>query len=518
MNMTNICMKYRTPVMTAVAALLQQFAAHGETLPAQRVSDIAPGALSSNPANFTLLDTRLFFTASDKHGNRGVYLKNLVDKDGLTLAPTVWSGKGNTPKLLKNFKLPAVPVPVTDMDQFTATETLGEPRTGKVYFHVPGSGLWMTYGKTPLLLGRFDTSPAAAQPSGVTSLISAQADSLTPLVYFGGWAKKTGQELYRSEGTARTTRIVDDISPGLPSSSPDELAELRQGETSTIFFRATPAGSVFPQIWDTMTSNLASAAPVLSSTLGTPDQLVTSADISGCYFVMPTTNSNGVPELWSTTGTPGSETSLTSGGTDPQHLTEFPGNGDSVMFSGSDSVNGRQIWEANSFIGGGELLDVINPNGDANPDNLTAASSQFYFSATTPDPTNNNQPAVFLFVTDGNPGDSKPVAYVANSTTYYPVNPTEITPVLDSNGSGMVYFVADGNVDDGSGVHFHSGVLWMVINDGTSAAAPVRDAGNNIVTGASNLKAVINQAFFFRLYFARDGADGFGSEVWVTEN
>src|SRR5580698_3602566 len=101
------------------AAILPNVADSQTTIPAQRVSDIATGGKNlsenANPANFTIVDTRLFFTASDKHGSRGVYVKSLVDSDFVHLAPTVWTGKGNTPKLLKNFKLPAG---VHDMDQF----------------------------------------------------------------------------------------------------------------------------------------------------------------------------------------------------------------------------------------------------------------------------------------------------------------------------------------------------------------------------------------------------------------
>jgi ELWxxDGT repeat protein len=493
--------------------LLPFFATHAQTtIPAQRVSDIATGALSSNPANFTLIDTRLFFTASDKKGNRGVYLKNLVERNGVTVSPTVWTGRGNTPILLKNFKLP---VGVTDMDQFTATEPSSEPTHGKVYFHVPGSGLWMTYGKTPILIGKFDDAAAGHE---VTGMIPVQADTNgttpPPLVYFAGWAKKTGQELYCSEGSPRTTRIVDDIVTGTASSNPDEMVEYKQGDSSTVFFRATPAGSAFPQIWDTQTGDLTLAAPVVSSTLGAPDQLVPSSDINGCYYVLPAADSNGVPELWYTSA--GSQVQMTTGGANPLHVTEFPGNGDSVIFSGTDSTNGRQLWEANSFLGDGELLNVINPNGDANPANMTAASSEFYFTATVTD--TNSQSATYLFVTDGDSSDTAFVTYVTNNTTYYPTNPGEITPVLDDNGNGMVYFVADGFVQDGTGVNFHTGVLWMVPNDGVSSAAPVLDAQNHIVTGAYNLKAAVNSAYFFRLYFARDGGDGFGSEVWVTAN
>jgi ELWxxDGT repeat protein len=451
-----------------------------------------------------------------------------VETDGITLAPTVWTGKGNTPKLLKNFKLPGG---YSDMDQFTATETNGLPKTGKLYFHVPGSGLWMTYGKTPLSLGKFDDVKALSADK-VTGMISAQAESVTPAVYFGGWSSKKGQEPYSSEGTVAKTKIVDDIATGAVSSSPDEFVELMQGETSTVFFRATPTGSAQPQIWQANTSTLgqkgtvAQASPVLSSTLGTPQELVTSTDIGttgGCYFVMPTTNSNGVPELWSTTGAPGTAIALTSSGAAPLYLTEFPANGDSVLFSGSDSVNGRQIWEANSLIGGGALLDIINPNGSANPVNLTAAAGEFYYAATAPDP-NSTATGQFLFVTDGNPGDSVVVQYDDDSEGFFytPANPREITPAVTPDGNGSwVYFIADGTVDDASGVNFQTGALWAVPNDGVSTAVPVEDANGNVITGAHNLKAVLSPSAagvgFFRLYFSRDIKDGHGPQVWETE-
>ncbi len=516
--------------LAAAIALLPYNAARGETtltpvIPAQRVSNIAIGGRNksqdANPANFTLLDTRLFFTASDKNGNRGVYMKTLVNRDFVTLSPTSWAVRGNAPKLLKNFKLP---LGVTDMDQFAATEQNGEPNTGKVYFHVPGSGLWMTYGKTPLVLGKFDNKTI----NEVTGLIPVQADlgeNFGPKVYFGGWTKKTGQEVYRSAGTAKTTILVKDIVSGTAGSFPDEFKELRQGDASEIFFRTTPAGGANPQIWVT-TTGTTGAIPVFTSTNGVPDQLVTTDDVEGTYFTLPATP-GGIPDLWAVTNTPGSATQVTTGGVNPQDVTEFPANGDCVIFSGSDPVNGRQIWEASTLLGGGstpaaEVLDVINPGGDANPHNLTAAGSEFYYAATVTD-TNTQISSVLLFQTDGNPGDSLPIDYKPGAGgTYYPINPTEITPALSSEGAGdHVYFVADGYVYDGTGVNFHTGVLWTtVLNDGsTQDAVPVLDTNGNIVTGAHNLTAIVNDASpdFYRLYFARDGGDGFGDEVWVTE-
>ena len=504
----------RIPLFLTIAASLVALSANAQ-IPAQRVSNIAIGgrnlSQNANPANFTLVDTRLFFTASDNHGNRGVYEKDLVDKFG-NLLPTVWTGKGNTPKFLKKFKLP---VGVADMNEFTATESDGLPHTGKVYFHVPGSGLWMTYGKTPVSLGKFDD---ALLSDSVTSLMAAQAISDTPVVYFGGWMKKTGQELYRSEGTVPTTKVVDDIVAGTGSSHPDSMVELSEGdEGSTVFFRATSQGALFPQLWETSTTDLTHAALVLSSTLGAPAQLVTSEDIGGCYFVMPTTNSNGVPELWSATSAPGSATPVTSGGVNPQNLTVFPGGGGgSVIFSGSDPVNGTQLWEADSLDGSG-LLNIINPNGNANPYDLTAAGSEFYFGATVTDSNSNS--ANYLFVTDGNEADTAYVANVTDSVVYYPTNPSQITPVLSYQGSGPVYFVADGTIDDGAGPVFTQNVLWILANnDGVEYATPVLDANNKVVTGAYNLTSIVNPSYFYRLYFARDGNDGFGTEVWVTEN
>jgi hypothetical protein len=208
------------------------------------------------------------------------------------------------------------------------------------------------------------------------------------------------------------------------------------------------------------------------------------------------------------------------------HLTEFPGDGDVVIFSGSDSVNGRQIWEANSSSGG-ELLDVVNPNGDADPDNLTAAANSFYYTATAPDPGNGGNPAVLLFWTDGVSGDLTVVDNIEDGTTYYPVNATQITPALDSSGNGAwVYFVADGYVDtgDGSGLTFHSGILWAVNNagpnvSGTIDAVPILDANHHVITGARNLKGVVDAGgeSYFRLYFSRDANDGLGPQVWETE-
>ena len=514
-------LRHFIPLLSA-AILLPQ--ASQALTPATRCSNIAIGgknlSQNANPANFNLIDTRLFFTASDKHGNRGVYEKDLVAKDEVTLDSNDWTLKGNAPKLLKNFKLP---VGVQDMDEFAATEQNGLPKTGKVYFHVPNQGLWMTYGKTPVKLGAFDNTKNAQQE--VTSMIPVQADSgaILPLVYFGGWQKKTGQELYRSQGTVKLTKIVDDLTTGTNGSNPDSMVELKQGDASTVFFRDTPNGAVIPQIWFTSTTNTSAASLALSSTLGTPTQLVTSEDIQGCYFTMPGVGSGGTNELWYTLASPGSAVQFTSGGVNPQDVTEFRGNGDSVMFSGFSPTDGRQIWEANSFIGGGEELDDINPLGDANPYDLTAALSEFYYGATAPNQYDGNNQDQVLFVTDGNPGDSVQVTNLVDSVTYSPTNPRQITLAADPSGnagSGDVYFVADGTIDTGAGPAFHTGILWEVANDGVSQAVPVLDAHNNPILNPTNITSIVNPGSpgIFRIYFSYDDGSGFGTEVWEKEN
>jgi hypothetical protein len=77
---------------------------------------------------------------------------------------------------------------------------------------------------------------------------------------------------------------------------------------------------------------------------------------------------------------------------------------------------------------------------------------------------------------------------------------------------------------DGTGLHFYTGILWAVDNSGPNFddvidAQPVLDANNHVITGAQNLKAVVDDAgeAFYRLYFSRDAGDGLGPQVWETE-
>ena len=126
----------------------------------------------------------------------------------------------------------------------------------------------------------------------------ADFTALDGLLYFTGYERTHGRELWRSDGTEEGTRVAVDIYPGPGSSRPTDLRAI----DGTLFFSAVGPGDQGREPWRTD---------------GTPEGAWQVADIR-----------------------PG------EGGSDPESFTKLGGR---VLFSANDGYHGRELWAVSAL-------------------------------------------------------------------------------------------------------------------------------------------------------------------------
>ena len=193
----------------------------------------------------------------------------------------------------------------------------------------------------------------------------------------------TGNELWKSDGTAAGTVLVKDIHPGLEGSRSVFLTDVN----GTLFFRADD-GSHGDELWK---SDGTEAGTVLVKDIwpgafgpnpasSAPGNLT---DVNGTLFFMANDGANGY-ELWKSDGTaagtvlikdihPGASGSL------PSNLTNVNG---TLSFIAVDGVNGYELWKSDGTAAGTVLVKDINPGASGSfPDKLTNVNGTLFFSA-----------------------------------------------------------------------------------------------------------------------------------------
>lgn len=162
------------------------------------------------------------------------------------------------------------------------------------------------------------------------------------IVYFTADDGVHGRELWRTDGTAAGTRLVRDLDPGSPSSSPCALTDV----AGTLYFGAN----------DSTTSEY-----VLWRSDGTTD---------------------GTVALQRFPATGGSCLDL-NGYAGPRGFTPFGGR---VFFSAADAEHGNELWVTDGTPGGTAFFKDINPGGegcgtDSLPHSLLAFRGELFFLA-----------------------------------------------------------------------------------------------------------------------------------------
>jgi ELWxxDGT repeat protein len=288
----------------------------------------------------------------------------------------------------------------------------------------------------------------------------------------------SGQALWKSDGTALGTEMVDAISPaGLT------------GVGSTLYFRADD-GTNGVELWSSDgtepgTSMLKDINPTGD---GFPDSFT---DVGGTLYFSANDGTNGT-ELWTSDGSePGTtmvENINPSGSSIECCTPRFADLNGVVFFRANDGTNGQELWSSDGTVPGTAMVKDINPSGSGFPQSLAVVGDAIYFSA--------------------NDGIDGPEPWKSDGTE---TGTTMLKDIHPSDGSFPYQFTgSDAHVFFGAEDPTHGRELWS--SDGTTAGTElVRDINPGAAFGEPQDLIDVNGTLFFR---ADDGTNG--AELWRT--
>lgn len=244
----------------------------------------------------------------------------------------------------------------------------------EVYFAandgVHGEELWKSDGTAAgtMMLDDINPGPGSSNPADLTVVGNS--------IYFAANDGVHGTELWITDGTTAGTKMVADINPGAASSNPANLT-LGHGYRGSplLYFTATGTDGT-PQVYDAI-PQITPAVTELSKGLGNISDVVSDG---GPVFFSATDVAHGT-ELW--TASPYSAAAVIDinpgpGSSNPMDPTAF---NNSIYFSADDGTHGRELWEASSppYF---SMVDDIDPGpASSNPTGLYAFNNVLYFSA-----------------------------------------------------------------------------------------------------------------------------------------
>lgn len=170
------------------------------------VSDINPGSSGSNPSNFEIVGTNLFFSANN--GTDNELYKCSVPEGNATLVKNINQAGSSTPSYLTNFK---------DKLYFSADDG------------VKGRELWVSDGNPngTFLINDINLGPNSSNPRRLNVVGSFD-------LYFSANDGIYGDELWGSNGLLNDAIIIEDIAPGINSSYVSGLTDVN----GTVYFSA----------------------------------------------------------------------------------------------------------------------------------------------------------------------------------------------------------------------------------------------------------------------------------------
>jgi ELWxxDGT repeat protein len=352
-----------------------------------------------------------------------------------------------------------------------------------------GEELWKTDGTAAGTFRVKDISPGAgaSQPFGMTAFNGA--------LYFAASDGVSGSELWKTDGTEAGTVRVKDISPGVNPSAPDGFTVFN----GALYFRAFEpvAGG---ELWKTDgtesgTVRVKDINPGVEASL---PLFPAFAVLNGAMYFAGREAATGF-ELWKTDGTEAGTVRVkdinpgASGSFDPFRRGLIAFNG-AVYFAADDGVSGFELWKSDGTDAGTARVKDISPGASSSsPIGFAVFNSALYFQA------DDGASGLELWKSDGTE---------AGTVRVKDINPgaSGSVPSGFAVSNGVLYFIADDGV---SGAE-----LWK--SDGTEAGTVrVKDINAGANPSFSFL-APGSIAFNGALYFAADdGVSGVG--LWKSD-
>jgi ELWxxDGT repeat protein/VCBS repeat-containing protein len=330
-----------------------------------------------------------------------------------------------------------------------------------------GNELWKSDGSASatLLVANINPAGAASSPSNLTVVGNT--------VYFTAINSDTGRELWKTDLAGTSATLVSDLRLETLSSNPMSLVNF----DNTLFFQANDgSGSAIFKIDGSGNPVKVVASPSYSF----PGNLTVVGNT--LYFT-----ANSATQLWKTDGTNGNTVLVRDLGSSPsaqiQRLTAV---GDTVFFTAIDS-SGRELWRSDGTgVNTARVADLNPGSASSTPDNLVNVNGTLYFFA---------RDAATVKLWRSNAGGTVTLVSTLPSASQSPNN-------LVAIGSKLFFTVDVGSVG--------SPDLQLWSSDGISTAAVVKNinaAGNDTVASLTNFNG--------SLYFTAN--DGTGTKVFRTD-
>ncbi|MCE9566400.1 MAG: hyalin [Planctomycetes bacterium] len=431
-------------------------------LSAALLADIVPGSGSSDPRFLTNVNSEIFFTTNNDQ---------LWKSDGTTIGTV----------LVKDIN-PSGSSALRYLANVNGTLFLSADDG------THGQELWKSDGTAAGTVLVKDINPGSASASpgnGASPIVGSRLENVNGTLFFTADDGTHGVELWKSDGTAAGTVLVDDINP-TGDSNPSSLANV----SGVLFFNATDVvnGS---ELWKTdgTAAGTVLVKDIYPGAISSSPTYLT--NMNGTLFFRATDTDGS--QLWKSDGTDAGTVPVINpprdaSGSSPQSLTNVAG---VLFFTAVDKNKGRELWKSDGTDAGTFLVkDIRIGTLSSNISNLTNVNGTLFFSAMTA------TVGYALWKSDGTDAGTVLVKDIYPGA--YGPGPNYLT-----NVNGVLFFSADNSTNGQE--------LWQ--SDGT-------DAGTVLVkdifpgSSSSNPSNLLNVGS--NLYFqANDGTHG--TELWKAD-
>ncbi|MGP0063713.1 MAG: ELWxxDGT repeat protein [Isosphaeraceae bacterium] len=342
-----------------------------------------------------------------------------------------------------------------------------------------------------------------AGPSDLTALND------TTLLFMADDGNGDGDELWKSDGTAAGTTMVQDINPGPDGSYLNSFPNISAYSQSTfsvidgVAYFAANGGTDGDELWRTDgthggTSMVDDIDPGPASS--SPQELT---DVNGTlYFVAH--DGSGSNQLWKSDGTAAGTTMVQSfspvqnQGSSPSNLTVVNG---TLYFSANDGIHGNQLWKSDGTAAGTTIVSDLGLADDLYDSQALSSfvglNGTLYFEAG--DATDAAAGFNSIYRSDGTPGGTYPI--------FTPDSSNESMTGLIVSGNSL-YFLT--NESDGSGTDVD---LWK--SNGTAS-------GTVLVTSIQNsynpdTLTAANGTLYFETQTNSPAPNGDSYQLWKSD-